>query len=77
MKFKPALPLIVGVLATAVPAHAASKVTYYEDVAPIMRANCQGCHQPTGKNIGSLVAPMSLMTYEETRPWARAIAKKV
>ena len=42
-----------------------------------MLANCATCHKPAGKNIGSLVAPMSLMTYEETRPWARAIARKV
>jgi mono/diheme cytochrome c family protein len=81
MKFKPLVPVIlasVGVsLAMAVPGRAADKVTYYEDVAPIFRANCQSCHQPSGMNIGSLVAPMSLMTYEETRPWARAIARKV
>src|SRR5580693_5833635 len=81
MKFKPLVPVIlasVGVsLAMAVPGRAADKVTYYEDVAPILRANCQSCHQPSGMNIGSLVAAMSLMTYEETRPWARAIARKV
>jgi mono/diheme cytochrome c family protein len=56
---------------------AAEKATYYEDVAPIMQAHCQSCHRPTGKNIGSLVAPMSLLTYEEARPWARAISRKV
>jgi mono/diheme cytochrome c family protein len=55
----------------------AADVTFYEHVAPILQANCVSCHQPAGKNIGSLVAPMSLMTYEEARPWARAIARKV
>jgi mono/diheme cytochrome c family protein len=53
------------------------RVTYYEQVAPIMRDHCVSCHQPAGLNIGSLVAPMSLMTYEQTRPWARSIARKV
>ena len=53
------------------------RVTYYEHIAPLLQANCMSCHQPAGKNIGSLVAPMALTTYEETRPWARAIALKV
>lgn len=56
---------------------AAESVTYYKDIAPILQANCVSCHKPVGLNIGSLVAPMSLMTYGETRPWARAIARKV
>jgi mono/diheme cytochrome c family protein len=51
------------VLATAAPAAAADeKVTYYEHVARILQANCVSCHKPAGKNIGSLVAPMSLTT---------------
>src|SRR5262245_12005273 len=57
--------------------YAANDVTFYEHVAPIFQANCVSCHRPAGQNIGSLVAPMSLMTYEEARPWARAIARKV
>ena len=52
-------------------------VTYYEDVLPILQENCQTCHRPSGQNITGVVAPMSLMTFEETRPWARAIARKV
>jgi mono/diheme cytochrome c family protein len=52
-------------------------VTFYEHVAPILKANCVSCHQPEGANIGSLVAPMPLVTYEDARPWARAIALKV
>ena len=64
-------------LAMATPGFAADKVTYYADVAPILQANCVSCHKPVGKNIGSLVAPMSLMSYEDARPWARAIARKV
>ena len=46
-------------------------VTFTKDVAPILQQKCQECHQP-----GS-IAPMSLITYEETRPWARAIRQKV
>jgi hypothetical protein len=40
-------------------------------VAPIFYANCTSCHR-TGE-----IAPMSLMTYKEARPWARSIAAKV
>ena len=46
-------------------------VTFTRDVAPILQHKCQECHQP-----GS-IAPMSLITYEETRPWARDIREKV
>jgi len=42
-------------------------VTYYRDVLPILQNHCQSCHRP-----GHL-APMSFMTYRETRPWAEAI----
>jgi mono/diheme cytochrome c family protein len=72
------LAVFGALVSTAGPAFAADqKVTYYEHVAPIIQANCQSCHRPSGKNIGSLVAPMSLLTFEETRPWARAIARRV
>jgi len=46
-------------------------LTYAKDVAPIMQRSCQTCHRP-GTN-----APMSLLTYEDVRPWARAIKGKV
>ena len=62
---------------TAAAGYAADAVTFYEQVAPIFQANCVSCHRPAGQNIGSLVAPMSLMTYEDARPWARSIALKV
>ena len=41
------------------------QVTFTRDVAPILQRSCQSCHR-----VGS-IAPMSLVTYEETRPWAR------
>ncbi len=45
--------------------------TFTKDVAPILQAKCQDCHRK-----GSM-APMSLMTYEETRPWAKSIKERV
>ena len=49
----------------------AQDVTYTEDVAPILMQHCVTCHRP------GEVAPMSLLTYEDTRPWARSIAQEV
>src|SRR5690242_6189967 len=46
-------------------------VTFTKDVAPILQAKCQECHRK-----GSM-APMSLLTYQETRPWAKAIRERV
>ncbi len=72
------LVAVFGVLLVA-PAYAgaAETATYYEDVLPILQENCQTCHRQSGQNITGIIAPMSLMTYEETRPWARAMARKV
>ena len=83
MRIQPRLLVIVtllGVLSTvAAPSYAGNEaaVTYYKDVLPIMQENCQTCHRPSGQNISGLIAPMSFMDYAETRPWARAIARKV
>ena len=78
MKLMPRAAFLVGaMLAGTTTGYAADPVTFYEHVAPIFRANCVSCHRPAGQNIGSLVAPMSLITYEEARPWARSIAQKV
>ena len=50
---------------------AAEVATFARDVLPILQQSCQRCHRPgTG-------APMSLLTYEEARPWARAIKDRV
>jgi hypothetical protein len=46
-------------------------VTFTKDVAPILQARCQECHRK-----GSM-APMSLVTYDETRPWAKSIRQRV
>src|SRR5579883_1489007 len=47
------------------------QVTFSRDIAPILQEKCQECH-----HAGSM-APMSLVTYEETRPWAKAIRDRV
>src|ERR1051325_11299560 len=46
-------------------------VTFAKDVAPIFQARCQDCHHK------GTAAPMSLVTYEETRPWAKSIRQRV
>ena len=45
-------------------------VTFTKDVLPILQKNCQSCHRP------GQIAPMSMLTYNETRPWARSIKSK-
>ena len=52
-------------------AETSTAVTFYKDVLPILQTNCQTCHRP------GEIAPMSLLTYEQTRPWAKAIQKAV
>jgi hypothetical protein len=44
-----------------------SGVTFYRDVLPVLQNNCQECHRP------GEAAPMSFLTYESTRPWAKAM----
>src|SRR2546429_9458169 len=50
---------------------AAPDVTFTKDVAPILHAKCVTCHR------AGEVAPMALLTYQDARPWARAIKDKV
>ena len=51
-------------------AAAAPEVTFTKDIAPILQRSCQNCHRP------GQVAPMSLLTYEDARPWARAMKQR-
>jgi len=46
-------------------------VTFSKDIAPIFQAKCEECHRK------GTAAPMSLVTYEEVRPWAKAIRERV
>ena len=79
MRLIAALPVLAGIAlcgAAAVVGHAqvpaASDVpTFSKDVAPIVYANCATCHRP------GEIAPMSLLTYAEARPWAQASGRRV
>ena len=64
---------VAVMLSAVVTAYGATnqQVTFSKDVAPIFQAKCQECHQPNS------IAPMSLITYQEARPWAKAIRERV
>jgi hypothetical protein len=67
--------LVTGVLAAA-PAQAQQSAgtltpTFSKDVAPILYAHCTTCHRP------GEIAPMSLLTFKDARPWARSMATHV
>ena len=59
--------LVAGVVVTA----DSPSVTFHKDVESILQKNCQTCHRP------GQVAPMSFMTYESARPYARAMKAAV
>lgn len=63
------LTSLTGVAVLAAPNP--SKVTFNKDVLPILEKNCQSCHRP------GEVAPMSLLSYSDARPWAKAIKAAV
>ena len=67
-------PVVIAVVVVALPTAAWAgqaapdpQVTFTKDIAPILQRSCQNCHRPNA------IAPMSLIRYEEVRPWARAI----
>jgi mono/diheme cytochrome c family protein len=67
---------VAALAAMIMPAVAAAQsdsnreVTFAKDIAPIFQRSCQTCHRPGGG------APMSLLRYEDARPWARAIKQR-
>jgi len=63
--FLAAWPLLL-----ATPLFAATP-TFHKDVEPILQVNCQTCHRP------GEAGPFSLLTYETSRPWAKAIKTAV
>jgi len=67
--------LILGICATATIRPAAQQsgasITYAKDVAPILQQKCQVCHQPNS------IGPMSLLTYDDAKTYARRIKTKV
>jgi len=56
---------------TRPPTEPSSGPTYSRDVAPILYRNCTNCHRP------GEIAPMSLLTYKDARPWAKSIGARV
>ena len=64
----------MGLALVAAPAAAqqpAAPVTFTKDIAPIFQKACESCHRKDS------IGPMSLVTYEEARPWARSIKARV
>ena len=68
--FSAAVGLTAPHVLGAAPAGAPGDVTFTRDIAPILQRSCENCHRADG------VAPMPLTTYEEARPWARAIKQR-
>lgn len=60
---------ILALLLSSIPA--TSQVTFHRDVLPILQTRCQGCHRP------GEAGPMPLLTYQNARPWAKAIRESV
>jgi len=52
-------------------AASSNQVTFAKEVAPIFYQKCASCHRP------GEIAPMSLLSYKDARPWAKAIREKV
>ena len=66
--------LFTALFITAIPSarsDAPATPTFSRDVAPILFNNCASCHRPND------IAPMSLLTYEDARPWAKSIRQQV
>jgi hypothetical protein len=61
---------VLIVIVVAAPARA-QQATFYRDVLPILQDHCQECHR------AGQMAPMAFSTYQETRPWAKAIREAV
>ena len=65
------LALLVPGVAVAAEEAAVANPTFTKDVAPIFQQKCEACHRP------GYIAPMSLVTYRDVRPWARSIKNRV
>ena len=62
---------VLPVLAVLLPSIASAEATFTRDVAPILYRHCAGCHHAGD------IAPMPLITYSDTKPWAAAIKEAV
>jgi mono/diheme cytochrome c family protein len=63
--------LIVASIGTQAQEKSPAEVTFTKDVLSILQNNCQTCHRP------GEIAPMSFLTYKDTKPWAKAIKAAV
>ena len=61
----------IAFFALALGRQQAATVTFTKDVAPLLYKHCAECHRP------GEIAPMSLMSYQEVRPWAKALKERV
>jgi hypothetical protein len=62
---------LLAVSTSVLPAQSSATPTFSNDVAPILYRNCVSCHRP------GEIAPMSLLTYEQARPYARSIKERI
>lgn len=72
----PAMRLAIGfcvasVLGLAAETGKSRTVTFYKEVLPVLQAKCQNCHRP------GEAAPFALQTYQQARPWAKAMREAV
>ena len=67
----PLVALSVFMLQAGQPQDADGRSTFYKNVLPVLQQHCQVCHRP------GEIAPMPFVTYDQTRPWARAIRQAV
>jgi hypothetical protein len=66
-----AILLAALLAASALGASKESRPTFHKDVEPILQTRCQGCHRP------GEIGPLSLLSYQDVRPWAKAIRSAV
>jgi len=74
MRFLTAIALTVIALvgkAALLPGETTAPVTFNKEILPILQRNCQTCHRP------GQIGPMSFLTYQSTRPWAKAMKAAV
>ena len=65
------MKLALGVLLPTFLLAADARPTYHKDVVPVLQARCQSCHRP------GEAGPFSMLTYKDTRPWAKAMKEAV
>src|SRR5215471_9688346 len=65
------LALLVACAVSTLAATNSGSVTFNKEVLPILQNRCQECHRP------GEIAPMSLLTYMDARPWAKSIKQAV